>query len=241
MMQTFPIPRGRVCMMRGDGAQIDIAMKVGQDARPAGWAPTAVTTTVIPFAGQNGCFDIPWVVNGGYIATIARSGAASSFGYCATGFVADRTSQATRRRRRGSASAPRSPSSPRSRPCPAGRATVNGSIVTGADNHAVQVCVSAFSPTRPRRPAPVQQLANKVNAYNQSGAVNLTPLDSASRRHGGEGRDVRHHGAGAGRPGGRAVRLPDGDGEASGRQITAISVPDVPNATIIDQRGYVVQ
>ncbi len=57
--QTFPIPDARVCIMSGDGAQVDVAVKVGQDSRPVGLGAGAATTTVLPIVNQNGCKPIP--------------------------------------------------------------------------------------------------------------------------------------------------------------------------------------
>ena len=121
--------------------------------------------------------------------------------------------------------------------------TINGSIVTGADDHAVQVCASAFSPGAGG--ATVQQLANTVNAYNASGAVNLTPLTILAAFPTKTVLKITTYDitnpATAGGTGGASFTCPAATATQSGGAVTAISVPDVPGATIIDSRNYFIQ
>ena len=207
VQQKFPIPGVQLCIMSGDGAQVDIDVKVGQDSRSKGLGTAAATTTVKPFAGQNGCFDVPWLVNGGYTAMIARSGANATFGYCTA----------------NSTNAPNGTTTATIGKCaqvaffPAEGSTligvqINGSIVTGADNHAVQVCVSAFTPGTARQPAGHADREHGERLQpERRGQPDAAHAHRLHRRVGGEGDDLRHHRAGAGRHGRRAVHLPDHD------------------------------
>ena len=174
--QKFPIPGVQLCFMSGDGAQVDVPMKVGQDSRSdKGLGSAAATTTVLPVAGQNGCFDIPWIVNGGYTATIARSGASATYGFCA-GVGAGNNAPSVRADGVGIGKCAQVAFNrrPDGNPYPSGT-VLNGSIVTGADNHAVQVCVSAFSPG-PAGTAGAASWRTRRTPTTRAGAVNLTPL-----------------------------------------------------------------
>ena len=159
--QQFPLPGEKVCIMSGDGMQVSVVVTVGQDPRPQGLGAAAVTTTVKPFAGQNGCFPVPWVVNGFYQATIGRSplSARSIIGFCANALQNTICSQEQIQFDRTRTTV-----------------SVTGPFVTGGDAHAAQVCVAALSPIPiPGAPA-AQVVPDTVNAYNQSGALNMTPL-----------------------------------------------------------------
>jgi hypothetical protein len=240
-LQTFPIPGVQLCIMSGDGAQVSIAMQVGQDTRvDKGLGASAATTTVTPIAGQNGCFAIPWVVNGGYKATIARSGASYSLGFCViTSLAANRPSVTPTAS--GIGRCAQVADFPFAGAVAAGT-EVNGSIVTGADNHAVQVCVSAFTPNPIG--VPDVALANTVNAYNQSGALNLTPLAlnfPVRTKVKVETFDIT--GPGPGGQGGAQFTCPKATGTQAGPggDVTAINTTAPAGTMSIDAKLYTIQ
>ena len=79
-----------------------------------------------------------------------------------------------------------------------------------------------------------------VYAYNQSGAVNLTPLNITNFRAGGELKITTYDitGPGPGGTGGAQFTCPTATATQSGTGITAITTPAVPGATVIDNRLY---
>ncbi len=231
--QKFPIPGVQLCIMSGDGAQVDIATKVGQDIG----LPNAANVTVVPFAGQNGCFDVPWIVNGGYAATIARSGATGQYGFCTgAGIGANQPSSPPTATIGVCAQVAFSPGPGNGVPT---GTTVNGSIVTGADNHAVEVCVSAFTAVTGRPAIPV--LPNTANAYNQSGAVNLTPLTLAfPSRTVAQVTTYDITGPGPGGQGGTQFVCPATTAVQQSATTIAIIPATVPGASIIDIKNYAI-
>lgn len=190
--QTFPLPGEQLCMMSGDGTQVGVNVAAGQDARLYGLGGT---TNLTPFAGQNGCFDLLWVVNGGYAFSIARSNTTASLDFCTGG-----------NRPNGVAITP--PPNPSGNPpvpggggwhcaqvayatvyngivTPIGNTgsttlvqrgtTVMGAAITGADNHAIQTCFySAVG--NDSGGITENEYGNQAQSYNGSGAVNITPL-----------------------------------------------------------------
>jgi hypothetical protein len=237
-LQTFPIPGVQLCIMSGDGAQVGVAMQVGQDSRAdKGLGTAAATTTVNPIAGQNGCYAIPWVVNGGYKATIARSGASYSLGFCViTSLAANRPSASPTANTKCAQVA----DFPFAGSVAAGT-VVNGSIVTGVDNHAVQVCVAAFTPNPIG--VPDVALANTVNAYNQSGAVNLTPLAlNFPSRTAVTVQTYDITGPGPGGQGGSQFTCPKATATQAGPGggVTAITTTAPAGTTLLDQKTYTI-
>ena len=225
--------------MSGDGAQVDVPMKVGQDSRSdKGLGSTAATTTVLPVAGQNGCFDIPWIVNGGYTATIARSGASATYGFCIGIGAPNNTPSVAPTGNIGKCAQVAFNRRPDGNPYPNGT-VLNGSIVTGADNHAVQVCVAAFK----ANPAgqPISELANTANAYNQSGAVHLTPITlEFPSQTAVKVQTFDITGPGPGGQGGSQFTCPTATAAQSGSAITAIFTTAPAGTTIIDTKIYFV-
>jgi hypothetical protein len=222
---------------------VSVNVQVGQDSRAdVGLGTAAATTTVTPFAGQNGCFPLPWFVNGFYKATIQRSGASTSAGFCVPvaslganepnlSFLAGAAKCAQVALSTNLATVPRG-------------TTVTGAVVTGADNHAVEVCVAAFTPNPGGGTTPTTALASTVNAYNQSGAVDLTPLTlnfPAGTEVLVDTLDLT--GPGPGGTGGAQVPCPavTATQNAQRTQIQETSVTAPPGATFIDGRVFTIQ
>ncbi len=259
---TFPIS-GQICIMSGNGAQKSLDLLVGQDNRatlPAsffslpGLGTAAIDTTINgAVLGQNGCYPFNAIVNGFYRASFG-SATQQFVGFCSGANMtniapptgpAGRCAQIAYAATAGANTTGTFGIPGPGTANPAG-ATITGAAVTGIDAHAIEACVSAFSPrVGGGANDAIIQVANTVNAYNASGAVNLTPLllnFPTGTVVEIQTYDITNPGQPGGTNGAQFVCPPATATQTTAAPfaITAVTTPAVANAALIDQRFFLV-
>ena len=248
--------------MSGNGAQKSLNLLFGQDNRatlPAsffslpGLGAAAIDTTINgAVLGQNGCYPFNAIVNGFYQASFG-SAAQQFVGFCSganmtnvvPSFPAGRCAQIAYQASTGANSSGTAGIPSAGNTNPSG-ATIRGAAVTGIDAHAIEACVSAFSPrTGGGANDAITQVANTVNAYNASGAVNLTPLllnFPAGTVVEIQTYDITNPGQPGGANGAQFIcpAATATQTTAAPFAITGVTTPPVPNAALIDQRFFLV-
>lgn len=257
---SFP-QGGQVCFMSGDGGQKGLNILFGQDPRATlpggdpGLATTAIDTTVSgAVVGQNGCYPFN-AINTGFYRFTYGSAAQQSIGFCsganapdikALPFPIARCAQVAYRANAGANVTGAATISEIHDSTPSGT-RVTGAALTGIDTHAIEVCFAVFAPSSTSETS-IVTVPNTVNAYNASGAVQLTPL---TLNYAGNSvallttYDITNPGQPGG-VGGAQFACPDiGATQAGGANtpITSITTdsggpPNVGTATVIDARVF---
>lgn len=258
---TFPIS-GQICIMSGNGAQKSLNLLFGQDNRATlppsffslpGLGAAAIDTTISgAVLGQNGCYPFNAIVNGFYQASFGAA-APQFVGFCSGAnmtdvvppFPAGRCAQIAYQASTGANSTGTVGIPSAGNTNPSGT-TIRGAAVTGIDAHAIEACFSAFSPKiGGGANDAITLVANTINAYNATGAVNLTPL--LLNFPTGTVVEVQTY----------DITNPGQPGGASGAQftcpaatatqttaapfaITGVTTPPVTNAALTDQRFFLV-
>lgn len=252
---AFP-QSGQVCFMSGDGGQKRLDILSGQDPRATlpggdpGLDAIAVGTTVNgAVVGQNGCYPFN-AINNGFYRFSYGSAAQQSIGFCsganapsmdALPFPIARCAQVAYRASAG-ANVAGEATFPIGDSTPAGT-RVTGAALTGIDAHAIEVCFAVFAPSSTGSTA-IVTVPNSVNAYNGSGAVQLTPLTlnyAANSLAVLTTYDITNPGQPGGGGGAQFACPAIGATQAGGANtpITGLTGnPNVGTATLIDARAF---